>query len=118
MSEKLNILGENVTEPGHEKIGGFGPEGRGSDQTYTGTVGLGNAPVATESQAPGPAKSQHFDASALIPSALLGVIAYAALYVVACAFLVLAIVGLAISQGGNTNVPASSMLPQGSTPSP
>ncbi|WP_284977013.1 hypothetical protein [Arthrobacter sp. efr-133-TYG-104] len=67
---------------------------------------------------PGPAKSQRFDASSLIPSALLGVIAYVTLYVVACAFLVLAIVGLAISQGGNTNVPASSMLPQGSTPSP
>ncbi|MGO4434769.1 hypothetical protein AB4Y88_16180, partial [Paenarthrobacter sp. RAF9] len=62
-----------------------------------------------------------FDAKSLIPGALVGSISYAAVLITALLFLILALIGVAVSNGGNTDLPSNSMVSGGnssSMPSP
>ncbi|GAA2848655.1 hypothetical protein [Paenarthrobacter ilicis] len=62
-----------------------------------------------------------FDATSLIPGALVGAISYAAVLITALLFLILALIGVAVSNGGNTDLPSSPMVSGGNSsgmPSP
>ena len=62
-----------------------------------------------------------FDAKSLIPGAVVGAISYAAVLITALFLLILALIGIALSNGGNTDLPSNSMVSGGnssSMPSP
>ncbi|MET3810435.1 hypothetical protein [Arthrobacter sp. UYEF3] len=68
--------------------------------------------------APMSALLKSFDYKSLIPGALVAATSYVAVLITAVIFLILALIGLSASNGGNAEVPASSMLPSGTVPSP
>ncbi len=60
-----------------------------------------------------------FDFKSLIPGALVGAVSYMAVLITALLFLILALIGVAVSNGGNTEIPSNSMVSGDSTmPSP
>lgn len=68
---------------------------------------------------PAPSPMKSFDYKTLIPGALIGAISYVAVLITALFFLILALIGMSASNGGNTEIPSNSVLPSGdSMPSP
>ncbi|MBT2534490.1 hypothetical protein J7E83_20635 [Arthrobacter sp. ISL-48] len=59
-----------------------------------------------------------FDYKSLVPGALVALVSYVAVLIIAVIFLVLGLVGLSASNGGSAEVPSSSVLPSGTVPSP
>lgn len=104
-----NTVPHNAAPDSHSAIGA---------ETGTKNIGPTNAGLKT-----GPVSSvvSSFDAKSLIPGALVGAISYAAVLITAFLFLILALIGVAISNGGNTDLPSNSMVSGGnssSMPSP
>jgi hypothetical protein len=58
-----------------------------------------------------------FDYKSLVPGALVGLVSYLAMVVLAVVTLVLALVGVSASNGGSAEIPSSSMFPSGTAPS-
>ena len=97
----------------------------GSSGQTTGASGwppagnAGNAGHSGSGAAPGSSLLKSFDYKTLIPGALVGAISYVVILITAFLFLILALIGISASNGGNTELPSNSMLPSGSSmPSP
>ncbi len=79
----------------------------------------GNAGHSGSGAAPGSSLLKTFDYKTLIPGALVGAISYVVIFITAFLFLILALIGISASNGGNTELPSNSMLPSESPmPSP
>jgi hypothetical protein len=108
-----------VTEPQHPQTGSSGPTNEASDGLTTGSAGIGDRTGSGSGAAPMSALLNSFDYKNLIPGALVGAISYVAVLITAVLFLILALIGISASNGGNTEIPSNSMLPSGgSMPSP
>jgi hypothetical protein len=106
-----------VSEPQYPQTGPSGPTNEAPGWPPAGSAGSVGHPWS--GAAPAPSLLKSFDYRALIPGALVGAISYVAVLITALLFLILALIGISASNGGNTEIPSNSMLPNGdSMPSP
>ncbi|MDQ0824805.1 hypothetical protein QFZ60_000978 [Arthrobacter sp. B2I5] len=106
-----------MTEQHYPQNGPSRPANGAPDRPTNAWVGDRTGPGSGAAPASNLLKS--FDYKNLIPGALLGAISYVAVLITAVLFLILALIGISASNGGNTEIPSSSMLPSGgSMPSP
>lgn len=108
-----------MTEPHYPQAATSGPIEEGPDRLPADSAGK------TAYAGPGPGASpastllKSFDYKTLIPGFLIAVISYVLVLLSAVLFLMLALIGISASNGGNTELPSNSMLPSGSSmPSP
>ncbi|MDQ0922716.1 hypothetical protein QF038_001224 [Pseudarthrobacter sp. W1I19] len=110
-----------MTEPHYPQTGSSGPTNEAPGRRITGSAGdhahiepgSGAAPASSTSLL------KSFDYKTLIPGALVGAISYVAVLITALLFLILALIGISASNGGNTEIPSNSVLPSGDAmPSP
>ncbi|MEV7660895.1 hypothetical protein [Paenarthrobacter sp. NPDC089316] len=87
--------------------GPYSPSTPDTEKTGHNESGAKNSAVST--------LATSFDFKTLIPGALVGAVSYVALLITALLFLILALIGIAVSNGGNTEIPSNSMVSGDST---
>ena len=108
-----------MTEPHYPQTGSSGPTNEAPDRPITGSAGNHDHIESGSGAAPASTLLKSFDYKTLIPGALVGAISYVAVLISAVLFLILALIGISASNGGNTELPSSSVLPNGgAVPSP
>lgn len=108
-----------MSEPQYPQTGPFGPTNEAPGWPPAGSAGNADHPGPGSGAAPASSLLKSFDYKTLIPGALVGAISYVAVLITALLFLILALIGISASNGGNTEIPSNSMLPSGgSIPSP
>lgn len=110
-----------MTEPHYPQTGSSGPTNEAPGRRITGSAGNRDHIEPGSGAAPASSTSllKSFDYKTLIPGALVGAISYVAVLITALLFLILALIGISASNGGNTEIPSNSVLPSGDAmPSP
>lgn len=110
-----------MTEPHYPQTGSSGPNNEAPGRRITGSAGNRDHIEPGSGAAPASSTSllKSFDYKTLIPGALVGAISYVAVLITALLFLILALIGISASNGGNTEIPSNSVLPSGDAmPSP